>query len=144
MSHNSTPASRRPLALPVVEPSAVSSARQLAVALAREVGFDRPEAEKIAIAVSEAGSNMVKHARGGEMVFRVLRSAQIAGIEMLKKITDAQGGFAAVKSFTDSFDTFGDNNQFVAAAKQLGLHRVTLKRKVNQYREEEENPKNQR
>ncbi|MFS2242704.1 extracellular solute-binding protein [Microbacterium sp. OR16] len=38
----------------------------------------------------------------------------VAGIEMLKKITDAQGGYAAVKSFTDSFDTFGDNNQFVA------------------------------
>lgn len=42
----------------------------------------------------------------------------IAGIEMLTKITDAQGGFAAVKSFTDSFDTFGDNNQFVA--EQVG------------------------
>lgn len=28
-----------------------------------------------------------------------------------------------------------NNNQFVAAAKQLGLHRVTLKRKMNQYRE---------
>ncbi|WP_309066889.1 extracellular solute-binding protein [Microbacterium sp.] len=40
--------------------------------------------------------------------------SNIAGIEMLKKITDAQGGFAAVKSFTDSFDTFGENNQFVA------------------------------
>ncbi|KJL47900.1 hypothetical protein RS84_01528 [Microbacterium hydrocarbonoxydans] len=40
--------------------------------------------------------------------------ANTAGMEMLKKITDAQGGFAAVKSFTDSFDTFGDKNQFVA------------------------------
>nr|WP_314844495.1 extracellular solute-binding protein [uncultured Microbacterium sp.] len=38
----------------------------------------------------------------------------VAGIEMLKQITDAQGGFAAVKSFTDSFDTFGDDNQYVA------------------------------
>lgn len=37
-----------------------------------------------------------------------------AGLELLKKITDAQGGFAKIKSFTDSFDTFGDNNQFVA------------------------------
>lgn len=37
-----------------------------------------------------------------------------AGIELLKKITDAQGGFAAVKSFSDSFDTFGDNNQYVS------------------------------
>ncbi|MDP3952663.1 extracellular solute-binding protein [Microbacterium sp.] len=40
--------------------------------------------------------------------------SNIAGIEILKQITDAQGGFAAVKSFTDSFDTFGDNNQYVA------------------------------
>ena len=36
-----------------------------------------------------------------------------AGLELLKQITDAQGGFAEVKSFTDSFDTFGDGNQFV-------------------------------
>ncbi|WP_309127262.1 extracellular solute-binding protein [Microbacterium sp.] len=44
--------------------------------------------------------------------------SNIAGIEMLKQITDAQGGFAKVKSFTDSFDTFGDNNQYVA--EQVG------------------------
>lgn len=37
-----------------------------------------------------------------------------AGIDALKRITDAQGGYAAVKSFTDSFDTFGDANQFVS------------------------------
>lgn len=40
--------------------------------------------------------------------------SNVAGVELLKKITDAQGGFAAVKSFTDSFDAFGDNNQYVA------------------------------
>lgn len=40
--------------------------------------------------------------------------SNVAGIELLKQITDAQGGFASVKSFTDSFDTFGDNNQYVA------------------------------
>lgn len=39
--------------------------------------------------------------------------SNLAGIELLKQITDAQGGFAAVKSFTDSFDTFGDTNQYV-------------------------------
>lgn len=39
--------------------------------------------------------------------------SNIAGMELLKQITDAQGGFASVKSFTDSFDTFGDNNQYV-------------------------------
>ena len=40
--------------------------------------------------------------------------SNVAGLELLKQITDAQGGFAKVKSFTDSFDTFGENNQFVA------------------------------
>jgi len=37
-----------------------------------------------------------------------------AGIELLQQIHDAQGGFAKDKSFTDSFDRFGDNNQYVA------------------------------
>jgi multiple sugar transport system substrate-binding protein len=39
--------------------------------------------------------------------------SNVPGLELLKQITDAQGGFAKVKSFTDSFDTFGDANQFV-------------------------------
>ena len=37
----------------------------------------------------------------------------VAGIEMLQQINDAQGGYAAVKSLTDKFDSFGDDNQFV-------------------------------
>jgi multiple sugar transport system substrate-binding protein len=40
--------------------------------------------------------------------------ANVKGIDLLKKIVDAQGGFAKVKSFSDSFDSFGDKNQFVS------------------------------
>lgn len=39
--------------------------------------------------------------------------SNVYGLELLKKIVDAQGGFAKYKSFTDSFDTFGEKNQFV-------------------------------
>ena len=39
--------------------------------------------------------------------------ANVYGLDLLKKITDAQGGFAKYKSLTDSFDTFGEKNQFV-------------------------------
>ncbi|GCE76989.1 ABC transporter substrate-binding protein [Cellulomonas biazotea] len=39
--------------------------------------------------------------------------ANTTALDLLKRITDAQGGFAEVKSFTDAFDTFGDSNQFV-------------------------------
>lgn len=38
----------------------------------------------------------------------------VKAIEFLTELADAQGGFAKMKSFSDSFDTFGDNNQFVA------------------------------
>ncbi|HWU46215.1 MAG TPA: extracellular solute-binding protein [Humibacter sp.] len=34
-------------------------------------------------------------------------------LTFLKKLIDAQGGYAKYKSFTDSFDVFGDNNQYV-------------------------------
>lgn len=37
----------------------------------------------------------------------------VKALTLLKQLNDAQGGYAKVKSFTDSFDTFGDNNQFV-------------------------------
>jgi multiple sugar transport system substrate-binding protein len=39
--------------------------------------------------------------------------SNLAGLELLQQISDAQGGFAGIKSFSDSFDTFGDQNQFV-------------------------------
>jgi multiple sugar transport system substrate-binding protein len=39
--------------------------------------------------------------------------ANVYPLELLKKIYDAQGGYAKVKSFTDSFDFFGAKNQYV-------------------------------
>jgi multiple sugar transport system substrate-binding protein len=39
--------------------------------------------------------------------------ANTKGIDLLKRIYDAEGGYAKVKSFTDSFDFFGAKNQFV-------------------------------
>lgn len=37
----------------------------------------------------------------------------VKGLEVVKAIADAQGGYAKLRSFTDSFDFFGKNNQFV-------------------------------
>lgn len=39
--------------------------------------------------------------------------ANAKGIDLLKRIYDAEGGYAKVKSFADSFDFFGAKNQFV-------------------------------
>ncbi|TPW77505.1 ABC transporter substrate-binding protein [Schumannella soli] len=37
----------------------------------------------------------------------------VEAVEFLQKVYDAQGGYAKVKSLIDSFDLFGDGNQFV-------------------------------
>lgn len=55
---------------------------------------------------------------GGRLVDDTGRPAlddpnNVKAIEYLKAINDAQGGYAKVKSFTDSFDTFGGGNQYV-------------------------------
>src|SRR4051794_39559823 len=39
--------------------------------------------------------------------------ANVDSLTFLKQLTDAQGGFAKVKSFIDTFDTFGGENQYV-------------------------------
>lgn len=39
--------------------------------------------------------------------------ANAKGFEVLKRIIDADGGWAKVKSFIDTFDTFGDKNPYV-------------------------------
>ncbi len=40
--------------------------------------------------------------------------ANVEAVEFLTELYDAQGGYANVKSFVDSFDVFGDNNSYVA------------------------------
>jgi multiple sugar transport system substrate-binding protein len=41
-------------------------------------------------------------------------AANVAAFEWLKAVYDAQGGYAVLKSFTDTFDFFGEQNQYVA------------------------------
>jgi multiple sugar transport system substrate-binding protein len=45
-------------------------------------------------------------------------ASNLPGLEFLTRLSDAQGGYAKGKSFTDAFDTFGDGNQF--ATDQVG------------------------
>jgi multiple sugar transport system substrate-binding protein len=40
-------------------------------------------------------------------------SANVKALTWMKKLMDAQGGYAAIKSFKDSMDAFGNENQYV-------------------------------
>ena len=64
---------------PIADESAVGEARRAALAMASNAGFSETDAGKVAIAVTEAASNVLRHGKGGEILLRPMGN----GIEML-------------------------------------------------------------
>jgi anti-sigma regulatory factor (Ser/Thr protein kinase) len=69
--------------LRVEEASAASGARSAAVVLARQVAFPDSRIDQLSLAVTEAASNLYKHASQGALLLRICRDAQTAGIELV-------------------------------------------------------------
>ena len=77
--------------LRVEDPSAAAACRGAALALAARLGFPAPRADELALAVTEAATNLHKHARQGSMLLRITRDAVQPGIELVT--IDAGPGF---------------------------------------------------
>src|SRR5918995_645179 len=71
------------ISLQVSEVSEVAEARRAATALASQLAFDETGTSKVALIVTEAATNLVKHATGGEILLYALQSGQIGGIQVL-------------------------------------------------------------
>ena len=64
--------------------SHVGEARRMTASLAADAGLEAPRLGELAIAVTEIGQNIVRHAGGrGEIVARLLEEKGVAGIEVL-------------------------------------------------------------
>jgi multiple sugar transport system substrate-binding protein len=74
------------------------------------LGFDGVWASQAALFILGQGGQIVD----GDGKPTLDDPRNLAGLELEKRLADAQGGYAAGKSFSDTFDTFGDRNQFVA------------------------------
>jgi anti-sigma regulatory factor (Ser/Thr protein kinase) len=72
-----------PLVLTIADPSQTGEARRRAVAMAGVLGFDESERGKVAIVVTEAATNLLKHASGGELIVGVLERGPRGGLELL-------------------------------------------------------------
>jgi anti-sigma regulatory factor (Ser/Thr protein kinase) len=72
-------------ARPVTEASQVAEGRRLVLWLASRLEFSEERAGQAALIASELGTNLAKHARGGELLVRPLSTADgdLAGIEVL-------------------------------------------------------------
>ncbi|NQD54479.1 SpoIIE family protein phosphatase [Pseudomonas sp. CM25] len=88
------------------DPSDVGHARRTAQKLAERHGFEPEEAGRVALVATELCSNVLKHARHGELHMRVLPRKQGAfAIELLT--VDRAQGFDAHSCLADGYSTAG-------------------------------------
>jgi anti-sigma regulatory factor (Ser/Thr protein kinase) len=104
--------------LPVEDASAVASCRTAGLALAGRLGFPSSRAEQLALAVTEAASNLHKHARQGSLLLRVNRDLEQPGIELVT--IDAGPGLADVSAaLRDGHSTAGSLGIGLGAIRRL-------------------------
>ena len=100
----------------VADASHVASARRTASDLARELGFDEPTTGRVALAVTEMATNLVKHAGRGE----VLLSGRAAASEVEILALDRGPGMANVdRCFEDGYSTAGSPGTGLGALRRL-------------------------
>lgn len=105
---------------PVQDPTQVSVVRRAAQQAAMQLGFGEARAGEVALIVTELGTNLVKHARQGEMLLRVLddEADGETGIEVLA--LDRGPGIADVAvSRIDGYSTSGTLGQGLGAIGRL-------------------------
>jgi anti-sigma regulatory factor (Ser/Thr protein kinase) len=92
--------------LAVEEQSAVAGVRRRATAMAERLGFTDDRVAQLALVVSEAASNLHKHAKGGVITLQVSRAGGVAAIELT--CLDHGPGISDVqRSLRDGYSTSG-------------------------------------
>lgn len=95
-------------AFPVTESSQVAAARRAVLWLAEQQQFGDERSGRAAIIVTELATNLLKHARGGEILLRVLTSStgEPEGIEVVA-VDTGPGITDVARSSSDGFSTSG-------------------------------------
>ena len=102
----------------VEDASAVAACRNAVLTLASRLDFPRPRADQLALAVTEAASNLHKHAQQGALLARISRDLEQPGIEIVT--IDAGPGLADVTSaLRDGHSTAGTLGIGLGAIRRL-------------------------
>ncbi len=102
----------------VEDPSASAACRSAAQALASRLGFPGARADQLALAVTEAASNLQKHASQGSMLLRIARAGGKPGIEMVT-IDAGPGVRDAAAALRDGHSTSGTLGIGLGAIRRL-------------------------
>jgi|SRR3569623_84477 len=112
-----TPADKQS-AFHIGESSEIAAVRRACGELARGLGFDETAAGKAAITVTEAATNIVKHAGHGEIYLRPLACENVRGIEILA--VDSGPGMANLaQNMCDGISSAGSYGVGLGAMQRL-------------------------
>lgn len=102
----------------VDDASAAGTVRREAIRLATQLGFDAERAGEVGIVATELASNLVKHAVEGNVILRVVRSLDVAGLQVLS--IDGGPGMADTRlSSQDGRSTSGSLGIGLGAVSRL-------------------------
>ncbi len=103
--------------VPLSDPSGVGEARRVIAALGNSIALDEARAGDLALAVTEAATNIVKHAGEGTLVGRIIARNGLRGIEVLA--LDRGAGISNVTfSMRDGYSTSGTAGQGLGALRR--------------------------
>jgi anti-sigma regulatory factor (Ser/Thr protein kinase) len=108
---------RQVVSVAVTDASGVSSARRHAAALTRTAGFGEVEAGRLAIVVTEAASNLLKHGAGGEILLQAVAHESVGGIEILA-LDRGRGIPSVAEALRDGYSTAGSPGTGLGAMKR--------------------------
>ncbi|MFD1123025.1 ATP-binding SpoIIE family protein phosphatase [Methylophilus flavus] len=102
----------------VGELSEVSSARRAGVEMSRKLGFDDVRSGELAIIITEAATNIGKHAKSGQIYLRAISEGDKHGIEVLA--VDSGPGMRDIEiNFIDGNSSTGTSGTGLGAIKRL-------------------------
>jgi len=100
----------------LLDDSHVGEARRTAASFSRIASLSEAEAGRVANVVTELGTNLRKHASGGELLMRELRYGQRAGVEVLS--IDRGPGMDLATALRDGHSTAGTRGEGLGAVRR--------------------------
>jgi anti-sigma regulatory factor (Ser/Thr protein kinase) len=106
------------LVFSINEVSEIAHVRREVSAVAKGLGFDEAKVGKVALIVTEACANVVKHAHSGELIVRELNGDGAAGLEVLA-LDNGPGIANVANALRDGYSTAGTPGTGLGAVQRL-------------------------
>jgi anti-sigma regulatory factor (Ser/Thr protein kinase) len=102
----------------IVDPSQAGDARRVAVELAASIGMNETDCGKVAIAVTEVATNLIKHAQHGKILCEPVHHNGTLGLRVLS--LDKGPGIQNISAaLEDGYSTYGSSGNGLGAVRRL-------------------------